>query len=429
MMKDSGIEWVGSIPDKWDVIPAGGLFTEIKEKNKNLKYTNPLQFRFGTIVDKAYTGDLDESLLETLRTYTCVEPDTIMLNGLNLNYDFISQRVGIVTKPGVITSAYLAVYPDKKRILPRYANYLLKAYDSIFVFHGMGSGVRKTLQWKDFKNLKFVLPSIEEQATIIKALDSLCAKTDTLIANVQTQIEKLKAYKQSVITEVVTKGLDPTVPMKDSGVENVGEIPRHWEMTRLKYLLSHIIDCPHETPSYSSDGNYYVIRTADQDVAKLRSDEDMYRLDEGEYQNRIRRQSLDKDDIVYGREGERWGLACLVPESNKYCLGQRMMQFRCHNLLFLPQYAVYALSSQYVYQQGFSDTMGSTSPHVNISSIRNFYIPIPPLNEQFELARYLREKCSQIDQLISIKQSKIEKLEQYKRSLIYEYVTGKRDVM
>lgn len=429
MIKDSGIEWVGSIPDKWDVIPAGGLFTEIKEKNKNLKYTNPLQFRFGTIVDKAYTGDLDESLLETLRTYTCVEPDTIMLNGLNLNYDFISQRVGIVTKPGVITSAYLAVYPDKKRILPRYANYLLKAYDSIFVFHGMGSGVRKTLQWKDFKNLKFVLPSIEEQATIIKALDSLCAKADTLIANVQTQIEKLKAYKQSVITEVVTKGLDPTVPMKDSGVENVGEIPRHWEMTRLKYLLSHIIDCPHETPSYSSDGNYYVIRTADQDVAKLRSDEDMYRLDEGEYQNRIRRQSLDKDDIVYGREGERWGLACLVPESNKYCLGQRMMQFRCHNLLFLPQYAVYALSSQYVYQQGFSDTMGSTSPHVNISSIRNFYIPIPPLNEQFELARYLREKCSQIDQLISIKQSKIEKLEQYKRSLIYEYVTGKRDVM
>ena len=127
-------------------------------------------------------------------------------------------------------------------------------------------------------------------------------------------------------------------------------------MVRLKFLLSQIIDCPHETPIYSADGNYLVIRTADQDIGKLRTDEDMYRLDESEYWNRIRRMSLEKDDIVYGREGERWGLACLVPESNKYCLGQRMLQFRCKSELFLPCFAMWALNSKFVYLQGAVDT-------------------------------------------------------------------------
>lgn len=417
MMKDSGIEWVGSIPGKWDVIPAGGLFTEIKEKNKNLKYTNPLQFRFGTIVDKAYTGDLDESLLETLRTYTCVEPDTIMLNGLNLNYDFISQRVGIVTKPGVITSAYLAVYPDKKRILPRYANYLLKAYDSIFVFHGMGSGVRKTLQWKDFKNLKFVLPSIEEQATIIKALDSLCAKTDTLIANVQTQIEKLKAYKQSLITEVVTKGLDPTVPMKDSGVEWIGRIPEQWCTIRVKYLLQErkerSVDGLEEPLSMSQKLGLVPTRMLDM-IPNMAS-------------SFVGAKLAYVDDLVFNKLKAHLGVFSV----SKY------------DGLVSPDYAVYYSTDkvhlkylEYLFKtpQCISEfrkrSTGIAAGLTRLYTDGLFAIecPFPGMDEQLAIVEHLNKKCAQIDRLIAIKQAKIEKLEQYKRSLIYEYVTGKKEV-
>lgn len=199
-------------------------------------------------------------------------------------------------------------------------------------------------------------------------------------------------------------------------------------MVRLKFLLSQIVDCPHETPIYSADGDYLVIRTADQDLGKLRADKDMYRLDEGEYQNRIRRMPLEKDDIVYGREGERWGLACLVPESNKYCLGQRMLQFRCKNELFLPSFAMWALNSKFVYLQGAVDTIGSTSPHVNISTVRNFLIPFPKASEQNQIVQHINKKMLQLEKEIEHREILICKLIDYKKSLIYEVVTGKKEV-
>ena len=417
MMKDSGIEWVGSIPYNWAVVPAGGLFTEIKEKNKNLKYRNPLQFKFGTIVDKAYVGDLDANLLETLSTYTCVEPDTIILNGLNLNYDFVSQRIAIVTKPGVITSAYLAVYPDKSRILPRYANYLLKAYDSIFVFHGMGSGVRKTLQWKDFKNLKFVLPSKEEQSSIIETLDSLVAKTDALIANVQAQIEKLKAYKQSLITEVVTKGLDPTVPMMDSGVEWIGEIPKTWNTIRVKQLLKErkerSVDGSEEPLSMSQKLGLVPTRMMDM-VPNMAS-------------SFVGAKLAYIDDLVFNKLKAHLGVFSV----SKY------------DGLVSPDYAVYYSTGkvhlkylEYLFKtpQCISEfrkrATGIAAGLTRLYTDGLFAIecPFPNMDEQVAIVDYLNKKCSYIDQLMTIKQAKIEKLEQYKRSLIYEYVTGKKEV-
>src|SRR5699024_4723503 len=135
---DSGIEWVGPIPATWSIFPACGVFCEVKEKNTNGEYNNPFSFRYGEIVNKNIAGEIDESVEETLSTYRVVVPDTIMINGLNLNYDFISQRVAIVRDKGIITSAYLAVQPDKNKVVPRFVLYLLKAYDYRQVFHGLG---------------------------------------------------------------------------------------------------------------------------------------------------------------------------------------------------------------------------------------------------------------------------------------------------
>ena len=137
---------------------------------------------------------------------------------------------------------------------------------------------------------------------------------------------------------------------------------------------------------------------------------------------------MEKDDIVYGREGERWGLACLVPESNKYCLGQRMLQFRCKIESFLPRFAMWALNSKFVYLQGAVDTIGSTSPHVNISTLRNFLIPVPNINEQKEIAEYIDKKMLQLDKEVKQRENLINKLNEYKKSLIYEVVTGKKEV-
>ena len=232
-MKGCGIEWIGEIPATWDVFPAGGVFDEVKEKNVNNQYSNPFSFRYGEIVDKKIAGEIDESVEETLSAYRVVSPNTIMINGLNLNYDFISQRVAIVREKGIITSAYLAVQPDEGRIVPRFVLYLLKAYDYRQVFHGIGSGIRKTLKFQDFKSIKIVAPSLTEQSAIASYLDTQCAKIDEIIAQAKASIEDYKQWKASIIYEAVTKGLDPNVEMKDSGIEWISLLPATVKVSRV----------------------------------------------------------------------------------------------------------------------------------------------------------------------------------------------------
>lgn len=235
-MKDSGIPWVGNVPADWEVFPAGGVFKEVKEKNTDNKFTNPFSFRYGEIVDKKIIGGIDESVEETLSAYRVVSPNTIMLNGLNLNYDFISQRVAIVKEQGIITSAYLAVKPDEKRVYPYFVLYLLKAYDYRQVLHSIGSGIRKTLKYQDFKSIKIVAPTMDKQKEIVTYLNAQCAKIDEIIAEAKASIENYKKWKASIIYEAVTKGLDPDVEMKESGIKGAEKVPSHWAISRLKYI-------------------------------------------------------------------------------------------------------------------------------------------------------------------------------------------------
>lgn len=405
-MKDSGVEWIGEIPISW--------------VQKKVKYI--VSISSGSFISKEqYEDDGKYPVIgangEIGRTNKCNNQEYVITTG----------RVGTIGTAHKVQKSWITdnvlIMSDIKANID-YFRYAISSFD----YQHMTAGTAMPLiTATKINNQVIPFPSRLVQQKIAAHLDRKCTQIDALISNAQQQIEKLKAYKQSVITETVTKGLDPDVKMKDSGVEWIGEIPEHWEVIRLKFLLQYIIDCPHETPNYSFDGEYYVIRTADEDYGFLRADEQMYRLDEKEYKHRIRRLSLDKDDIVYGREGERWGLACIVPESNKYCLGQRMMQFRCNEHI-VPMFIMWALNSKNIYVQGCFDTLGSTSPHVNISTIINYEIPIPSYEEQNKLASFLEEKCSRIDKLIALKQQKIEKLQQYKKSLIYEYVTGKKEV-
>lgn len=424
-MKGSGIEWIGEVPNEWRIVRNKNAFVCNKELVGEKSELTQLLSLTTRGIKKKDINNAEGKLPESFDTYQFVKENDIVMCLFDLDCSAVFS--GISPFDGMISPAY-RVLSCKESMEPRYADYWFRYISDGRKFNHYAKNIRYTLSYEEFSALPLLLPEKSEQRSIADYLDRKCSQIDAIIARQQEVIEKLKAYKLSVITEAVTKGLNPDVPMKDSGVEWIGEIPEHWKMVRLKFLLSHITDCPHETPIYSADGDYLVIRTADQDLGKLRAAEDMYRLDEGEYQNRIRRMPLEKDDIVYGREGERWGLACLVPESNKYCLGQRMLQFRCKKESFLPSFAMWALNSKFVYLQGAVDTIGSTSPHVNISTVRNFLIPIPKINEQQEIVAYVDKKMFQLDKEVEHREMLICKLNEYKKSLIYEVVTGKKAV-
>ncbi|MFV8832826.1 restriction endonuclease subunit S [Faecalibacterium prausnitzii] len=406
-MKDSGIEWIGEIPEGWRTINPKALFTQRKDKAQKGERQLTSSQQHGILYQDDYM-ELTGSKVVT------VEKDFDILKHVEAGDFVISMRsfqggLEYSTKSGAISSAYVMLVPNLELVYPRFYRWLLKSSVYIDALQRTTNMVRdgQAMRYSNFAQVRLFTLPLDEQKSRADFLDLECSSIDKILFKTRSSIEEYKKLKQAVITQAVTTLNCPNV--------------------KLKYLMDIIVDCPHETPIYTFTGNYLVIRTSDQSLASLRCDEDMYRLDEAEYKKRTRRLTLDKDDIVYGREGS-WGLACLVPQSNKYCLGQRVMQFRCNTRLLYPKYAMYALNSETVYMQGALDTIGSTAPHVNISTICNYLLPVPSLTEQKEIADYLDAKCAEIDKLIAKKEQLVKELESYKKSLIYEVVTGKREV-
>lgn len=422
IMATDNAYWLGNIPEDWGISRIGDYYKLRNEKVSDADYS-PLSVTMKGIVPQlataAKTDDHDN------RKLVCKGDFAINSRSDRRGSCGISDYDGSV-------SLINTVLTPRGQMNPRYYNWLFHTEQFADEFYKWGHGIVNdlwTTRWQEMKSILIVSPPLAEQQAIADYLDDRCSKIDEIIAEAAASIEEYKELKQAVIFDAVTKGFDKNVPMKNSGVEWIGEIPTSWDAIRLKYLLTHLIDCPHETPNYVQNGDYYVIRTADQDLGFLRADKNMFRLEKDEYLNRIRRLSLDKDDIVYGREGERWGLACLVLENNKYCLGQRMLHFRCKTNIVVPKFLMWSLNSAGVRMQGVIDTIGSTSPHVNISTVRNFVIPLPDIKKQQEIVNYLDGRVGDINSLILEKQSLIEDLQAYKKSLIYETVTGKRRVV
>ena len=289
-----------------------------------------------------------------------------------------------------------------------------------------GAGGQKRVPEDFVKNFRWPLPPLSEQRAIAAFLDRETARIDSLIARKRRLIELLLEKRAATITRVVTRGLREDVPVRQVSIKWLGDVPRHWGVTRLKHATSRIVDCPHETPRYSADGEYVVVRTADIGSGLLRLDA-AYRVDEGEYLRRIRRESLKAGDVVYGREGERWGNAASVPAQPAMCLGQRMMQFRASEQ-WHPRFLMWQLNALSVYRQGAVDTAGATSPHVNVETIRNYWLAEPPLQEQRLIAEFLDKATSQLDRLTGRVHAAIERIREYRSALIAAAVTGQIDV-
>ena len=201
-MKDSGISWVGMIPEHWEVKRIASLFTGKVMTNSDFAYQHAFKFNYGTLVPKEETGDIEE-YKETYVKYQVVQKDDILINGLNLNYDFISQRVAIAPYDGIITSAYIVARP-RKGTNANYYTYLFKTMDSKKLFHGMGTGIRLTLSFDELKKQLVVIPPVDEQQAIVAYINEKCSKITSLISELESEIDYLKEYKQRLIADCVT---------------------------------------------------------------------------------------------------------------------------------------------------------------------------------------------------------------------------------
>ena len=420
--KDSGIAWIGEIPSEWKVGLVGRYFNEIKNPNINQEEKNTLQFKMGDIISKK-RGDSKYNP-ETIEAYNVVEPGTIMINGLNLSFDFISQRVGQVHEKGAITSTYLALYPSNG-MMSDYAKYLLKAYDNCKALHAMGRGLRATLSYGIFRSEPILIPSIDEQHSIASFLDTKCGEIDSLISLQEEMISELQAYKQSVITEAVTKGLDPNAKMKDSGVEWIGEIPEGWKVSPLKYIIKgHLQYGANESGVLYEEGLPRYVRITDILDNKLREDIQKQSLTEQQAEGFI----LKNNDILFARSGGTVGKSFIYKSEYGRCAFAGYLIKASINddndaefVYFFTQSSAYDEWKRRIFIQ-------ATIQNIGADKYSQLEIPLPFKEMQTKIVSFLKDKTSQIDSLITLKQQKIDELKDYKKSIIYEYVTGKKRV-
>lgn len=447
-MRDSGVEWIGEVPEGWEIVPSGCFFSEVKEKNVEGMFKKQLSFKYGEIVDKTGNEATKEAEEEVATAYRIVTPDTIMINGLNLNYDLISQRVAIVKETGIITSAYLAVKGSEK-MFPKFSVYLFKGYDSKQVFHSYGSGIRKTLKYSDFKDIPSIVPPLPEQRRIAEYLDEKCAAIDGAVDELKRSIEDCKAWKKAIIFEAVTGKANVLAAsacakatadkksakvakrqMRDSGIPWIGEIPEGWEICKALYALSMpITDGPHTTPELFDHGVPFVSAEAVScgngsiDFAHIRG-----YISEVFYQECCQKYIPHRDDIFMIKSGATTGRVAIVDTDERFTIWSPLAVFRVKPEKALPKYFFYMLQSPVYQKQVELGWSYGTQQNIGMRALEQLKILMPPLPEQQAIADYLDEKCAAIDALVAEKEKLIADLEAYKKSLIFELVTGKREV-
>lgn len=200
--KPTGLSWLPFIPEHWELKRLGTAFTENKTKNSDFLYKNAMKFYYGTLEDKKESFDTDE-IEDTYAKYTVLQKGDIVINGLNLNYDFVSQRVAISPKDGIITSAYIAIRPRKIETA-KFFCYLFKCMDSMKLFHGMGTGIRLTLSFQELKKQLIPIPPPDEMQKIVEYVDTKLNIINELIEDLQLQLQQINEYKQRLIADVVT---------------------------------------------------------------------------------------------------------------------------------------------------------------------------------------------------------------------------------
>lgn len=425
--KNSGISWIGEIPNEWRVDILSMHLYDHCLYNSESKESNLLSLSYGNIVRKNI--ETKEGLLpENFNHYNIIDNGDIVLRLTDLQNDKRSLRTGLCKEHGIITSAYLTLR-QRGQDDSTYLHYLLHTYDLCKVFYGMGNGVRQGMNYSDMRKLLLVIPSLSEQKRIVAFLDEKCNEIDTLVSLQEEMINELKVYTQSLITEAVTKGIDSNVPMKESGIEWIGEIPCNWEVFRTKSLLNSI-----------SKGNGITKDEVfeDGDTPCVRYGEIYSKFNNTFYSCVSKTKKGLLSSCKYFSNGDLLcaGTGELVEEIGKSIVYKGSSECLAGGdiIILSPKKEVdsvflnYALNSHPAQSQKSCSKAKLKVVHISASDIGNVLLPIPPLEEQIAIAKYLDEKLAQINSLIKIKFEKIQELKDYKKSIIFEYVTGKKRV-
>lgn len=426
-MKDSGVAWIGEIPKEWELKSIRHLLIERNEKNRALsvKTILSLSAKEGVTLynSENHSGNKPR---EDLSDYKIVREHDIVVNSMNI----LSGSVGLSDYEGVVSPVYYIYYPRYEDNI-EYMHYIFQCFEFQRSLRGLGNGILiKETESGSLNTIRMRIPSKklalqelpychrEEQDRIVMALNSIIKKIDSLITNQQKQIERLKAYKQSLITEIVTKGLNPDVPMKDSGVEWIGEIPKDFSVQNIRSLFTIKKDIIGHEPDtvLSITRSGIKIKDISENNGQMADSYANYQVvNIGDF-------AMNHMDLLTGGIGISQYNGVTSPDYRVFNLKDNKMN---------PRYFLYIFETYYrnkifyAFGQGAANLGRWRLPAKNFYSI---YIPVAPIEEQQAIVSYLDQKCTQIDNLIAIKQKKIEKLQQYKKSLIYEYVTGKKEI-
>ena len=421
-MKDSGIKWIGVIPSAWrtarvknvaETMQSGGT----PDSSNDTFYVDiEGGIPWVAIADMSttpYVKDTNKHISEEGRkskNLIVFEPGTI----LYAMYASVG-KVSELAVPATINQALLAIVLNSS-IDGSFFKYALNAWEPYIISESNGT-TQFNLNANKVANLCFPMPNRLEQESIVRYLDTKCAQVDTLIANVQAQIEKLKAYKQSLITEVVTKGLDHTVPMKDSGVAWIGEIPAHWEIKRGKVLFE-------ESDARPADGSEELLTVSQYTGITPRSQKNVNMFEALTLEGY---KLCDVGDIAANTMWLWAGAIGVSAYSGVISPSYNVYRQKAEN--FVPSYLDCLLRAPMLVQEYASRSTGIRASRLRLypKDFLDIMFPVPPVDEQQDIMSVLSEKFAAVDKLIAIKKSKIEKLEQYKKSLIYEYVTGKKE--
>lgn len=422
-MKNSGIEWIGEIPEGWETINPKALFIQRKDRASKGERQLTSSQQYGILYQDEYM-ELTGSKVVT------VEKDFDILKHVEAGDFVISMRsfqggLEYSTKSGAISSAYVMLVPNLELVYPRFYRWLLKSSVYIDALQRTTNMVRdgQAMRYSNFAQVRLFILPLDEQKSRADFLDLECSSIDKILFKTRSSIEEYKKLKQAVITQAVTKGVRGEREMKDSGVEWIGEIPEEWNKCKLKNISIDIGDGLHGTPKFDDSGEVYFINGNNFSSEYVEPKFDTKKLCLEESLN-YPKPELTEQTIMISLNGS-YGKVCL------YRYFPMLLGKSAGYITLLPsinrRYVRYYLSSTPAQIIMTLSLNGTTIPNLSLNTLYNFPTILPPASEQAEIADYLDTKCAEIDGLIAKKEQLVKELESYKKSLIYEVVTGKRE--
>lgn len=411
--KNSNIAWIGQIPKHWEIKKLKYVLNERKENNKPIKtdFILSLTNEKGVIPysEKGAQGNISK---DDLSGYKIAYPNDIVLNSMNV----VIGSVGLSKYYGAISPVYYALY-EKQGSNIKFYNYIFQT--SIFQnsLKGLGNGIleiRMRIPMSNLNNVYLPVPPLAEQERIAGFLDDKCASIDSSIENLEQKTKILAEYKKALITQCVTKGLNPKIlEFKDSEIPWIRQIPKHWEISKIKYVAK----IRSENSSFNAENDKYI---GLENVAGY-----LNSLIETntEYENSIQA-VCKKGDILFGKLRPYLSKVIIAP-FNCFCSSEflQFINLKCYFKFFY-----YFLLNKNFIENVNSSTYGAKMPRANSNYIMNLNFLVPPLNEQKEIAEFLDNKCEKIDNLSANYKEQIKTLKEYKQALIYECVTGKKQI-